>query len=432
MASVRKLRPGLALGLPAILLSGVFLSACTSAPSTSSGELAGPRDHAAPASRKVIDSRGEVVLVPVPVRTVATVSDALVEEVIVALKAEVEVRAIGSTCLVRGFSYDFTGIGGGRFSYSGGMNPANFLMPELRNQPLFIKSGTEMNFETLAKSRPDVLLIHAGCCTINWHAGDDQKMNSTLGKLKSLGIATIVLHGPNFSGSPRFDTLSDNIKILGQVFGKEESAQRLAGYLESEVKLVSDRTKDINDAGKPRVLLFGLNPNVRRSGGSGTAFGRRDIQSYMLEEVVHARNAFPDDSFSRDLNTEQVLALNPDVFILPTSNGYHPPRELYDTPDFANLGVLKAIRERRISALPWSPCNCDQRLEYPVNVMVMAKAAYPQLFSGVNLGDWMIRFFRNVYRVDDSAANSLIDALWMDWARDRFRSGAEPSKSDLK
>jgi iron complex transport system substrate-binding protein len=289
-----------------------------------------------------------------------------------------------------------------------------------------------MNFETLVKSSPDVLLIHAGCCTINWRAGDDQKMNSTLGKLRSLGIPTVVLFGPNFGGNPRIETLSDNLRILGQVFGKEESARRLASYLESEVKLVSDRTKGIRDADKPRVLLFGLNPNVRRSGGSGTAFGRRDIQSHMLEEVVHARNAFQDDSFSRELNTEQVLALNPDVFILPTSNGYHPPRELYDTADFANLGVLKAIHERRISALPWSPCNCDQRLEYPVNVMVMAKAAYPQLFSDINLEDWMIRFFRNVYRVDDSTANGLIDALWMNWARDRSESDVRQPGSDRK
>jgi len=408
------------------------MPACSSAPSTNSAGLIEPSGHAASAGRKVIDSRGETVLVPVPVKTVATVSDALVEEVIFALKAEVEVRAIGSTCLVREFSYDFTGIDGSRFSYSGGMNPASFLMPYLREQPLFIRPGTEMNFETLVKSNPDVLLVQAGCCTINWRAGDDQKMNSTLGKLRSLGIPTVVLNGPNFSGSPRFETLSDNIRILGQVFGKDESAQQLASYLESEVKLVSDRTKGISEARKPRVLLFGLNPNVRRSGGSGTAFGRRDIQSYMLEEVVHARNAFQDDSFSRELNTEQVLALNPDVFILPTSNGYHPPRELYGTPDFANLGILKAIRERRIAALPWSPCNCDQRLEYPVNVMVMAKAAYPQLFSDIDLEDWMIRFFRNVYRVDGKTANGLIDALWMNWARDRSKSDIAWPESDWK
>jgi len=126
-----------------------------------------------------------------------------------------------------------------------------------------------------------------------------------------------------------------------------------------------------------------------------------------------------DNSHGKDLNTEHVLALNPGVLILPTSNGYHPPRELYDTPDFKHLSMLKAVRERRIYALPWSPCNCDQRLEYPINVMVMAKAAYPQLFADIKLEGWMISFFRNVYHVDDKTANRLIDVLWMGWARDQ-------------
>jgi iron complex transport system substrate-binding protein len=81
------------------------------------------------------------------------------------------------------------------------------------------------------------------------------------------------------------------------------------------------------------------------------------------------------------------------------------------------LSVLKAVSERRIYALPWSPCNCDQRLEYPINVMVMAKAAYPDRFKDIKLDAWMVRFFKSVYQVDESAADRLIDALWMGWAR---------------
>ena len=367
--------------------------------------------------RTVIDSRGVKVHLPAAVKTVATISDALIEEVMSALKVGAEIRTIGSTCLVREFAYDFLGNDNRKFSYSGGMNPANFLMPRLRSLPLFIRPGTEMNFETLLRAKPDVLLIQAGCCTLNWQSGDDPKMAGTIGKLESLGIPTIVLYGPNFSGNPAIGTLSDNIKIIGQVFGKEESARILANYLENQVKLVRDRTRGIPESKRPRVLLFGMNPNTRKSGGVGTAVGLRDIQSYMLEKVVNARNAFADNSHGKDLNTEHVLALNPDVFILPTSNGYHPPRELYDTPEFIHLSMLKAVKERRIYALPWSPCNCDQRLEYPINVMVMAKAAYPHLFADIKLEAWLVRFFKSVYHVDDKTADRLIDVLWMGWAR---------------
>jgi iron complex transport system substrate-binding protein len=373
----------------------------------------------ASAVRIVTDSRGAEVQIPSSVKTVATISDGLIEEIIIALNVEADIQAIGSTCLVREFSYEYLGNDNRKFSYSGGMNPVNLLMPGLRDLPIFIRPGAEMNFETLLRANPEVLLVQAGCCTLNWQKGDDKKMEATLDKLEKLGIPVIVLYGPNFSGNPSIETLSSNIEIVGKVFGKADSARKLAEYLESQVDLVRERTRDIPESEKPRVLLFGMNPNARKSGGIGSAVGLRDIQSYMLEKIVNARNAFADDSHYRELGIEHVLALNPDVFVLPTSNGYHPPRELYDTHDFRHLSVLKAVRERRIYALPWSPCNCDQRLEYPVNVIVMAKAAYPDRFEDIKLDAWMVRFFGSVYHVDEQTADRLIDALWMGWVRGR-------------
>ncbi len=389
----------------------------TEAPTQAPAPTAEPMTAAT--SRTVTDSRGVKVEIPAEVKTVATISDALVEEVMYALGVDAKVNVIGATCLVRDFVYDFTSAEGEKFSYFGGMNPANYLSPYLRDLEFFIESGTEMNFETLAKAEPDVLFIHAGCCTVNWKTGDDQKMNSTLDKLEELGIPTVVLYGPNFSGEPSIEALSEEVRIIGEVFGKQEQAAKLADYLVSQITLVSERTKEIPEDEKQSVLLFGLNPNVRADGGSGTVFGLQDIQSYMLEEIVHAKNAFQDDSYSKPLNAEQVLALDPDAIVLPTANGYHPPRELYDTADFKNLETMRAIQERRIAALPWSPCNCDQRLEYPVNVMVMAKTAYPDLFKDIDLESWLADFFKNVYGVDDDTAQGLIDAVWMDWTRDQ-------------
>jgi iron complex transport system substrate-binding protein len=405
--------------LPTIIL-GILAASLFSTSTAAPIDQGAQSNHALDqtiALRTVTDSRGEAIQIPATVKKVATISDAFVEEVMVALKVEAEIRTIGSTCLIREFSYDFIGNDNQKFSYSGGMNPANFLMPRLRNAPLFIRPGTEMNFETLLRAQPDVLLVQAGCCTLNWQSSDDKKMTGTIHKLKSLGIPTVVLYGPNFSGSPSIETLSQNIRIIGQVFGKEEAARTLANYLETQIRLVHSRTQNIPETKKPRILLFGVNPNTRKSGGMGTAVGLKDIQSYMLEKIVNARNAFADNSYSKDLNTEHVLTLNPDALVLPTSNGYHPPRELYDTPDFKYLGGLKAIKERRVFALPWSPCNCEQRLEYPINVMVMAKAAYPHLFADIKLEPWMTRFFRDVYRVDEKTAGRLIDVLWMGWAR---------------
>ena len=392
----------------ALLVSGC---ASTSPSPTTTG-------NATPTSntRVVVDSRGVEVEVPTEIKTVATVSDAFIEEVMIALGVDAEVTAIGGTCIVREFKYDYTAKSGEAFAYTGGMNPANYLRPEMRDKPIFVADG-QFNLETLAAVDPDVLIIHSGCCSVNWLEGD-ARMAQTLETLKGLGIPTVVVNGPNYSGRPSLDDMRSGIEVIGDVFGVKPEASKLADIIEGEIDNVVARTKDIPEAERAKVLLFGMNPNVRKEGGSGSAFGKKDVQAYMLEEFVNATNVFTSDVGSVPLNAEQVLALDPDVFVLPTSNGYHPPRELLDTNDFENLSSMRAIKNGRVAALPWSPCNCDQRLEMPVVVMVMAKAAYPDKFADVNLEAWMRDYFQRIYGVDEAQADGIISALWMDWARD--------------
>lgn len=364
-------------------------------------------------TRTVVDSRGVEVTIPVNPQRVATVSDALVEEVMTIFGIQHEVVGIGSTCLVRDFTYDYETAKGEKFSYSGGMNPANYLNPDLINLPMFVKPGTEMNFESLAGLKPDVLIVDLGACTLDW-ASDPELMKQGLARLDSMGIPTIVLKGPNSGGTLDVSALTSEVRILGEVFNQQEKANKIATYLEESIQLVIDRTKDIPDKDKPSVLLLGLNPDVRKDGGVGNAVGKKDIQSYFVEEVVHAKNAFDADKNSV-INAEQILALDPDVIALPTANGYHPPRELLETDDFKNIQTLKAIKNKRVGALPWSPCNCDKRLEYPIDVYVIAKLAYPEKFSDINLSEWVLNFYKEVYGVDDDGAMGLLNAQWMDW-----------------
>lgn len=410
-------KPSLRALLAAISAGALLISGCAAGSSSPSQTPAVNTRSADATTRTIIDSRGVSVELPAQIKTVATVSDAFVEEVMYALGVEAEVTAIGATCLVRDFTYDFESKSGEKFSYIGGMNPANYLQPQLRDQPIFVQDS-QFNFETLASVNPDVLIIHSGCCSVNWQ-NNDAEMAQTLEKLEGLGIATVVVHGPNFSGEPSIDDMQRGIEVIGDVFGLKDEATKIGDIIQDEIAEVVARTKDIDEPEKAKVLLFGMNPNVRKEGGSGSAFGKKDVQAYMLEEFVNATNVFTENVGSVPLNAEQVLALDPDVFLLPTNNGYHPPRELTDTSDFANLETMRAIQDGRVASLPWSPCNCDQRLEMPVVVMVMAKAAYPDKFADINLEEWMQDYFKRIYGVDQDDADGIIDALWMDWARDQ-------------
>ncbi len=378
----------------------------------------GPGDGGAPvrATRVVVDSRGVEVEIPAQPARVATVSDGLVEEVMIVLGVADRLVGIGSTCLVREFGYEYETASGETFSVEGGMNPARFLRPELADLPHFVARGTEPNYEALAALAPDLVIIDVGACTLPWRS-DPEAMRRGLERLRSLGIPTVALQGPNSGGEPGPEGLTAVLRVLGDVFSRPEEAARLAATLEEPVRWVRERTRGIPENGKARVLLLGLDPRVRGRGTVGRAFGTSDAQSFILEEIVGATNACGSRA-SMILSLEQLLAIDPQVIVLPTSNGYHPPRELYDGPSFQNLRMLRALQERRVGALAWSPCNCDKRLEYPLDALVMAKTVYPELFSDLDLEDRILRFYRDVYGADEETAMGLLEAQWLEWTLD--------------
>jgi iron complex transport system substrate-binding protein len=138
----------------------------------------------------------------------------------------------------------------------------------------------------------------------------------------------------------------------------------------------------------------------------------------MIEHLVGARNAYRGPGSRVLLNAEQILALDPDVIFLPTSAGYHPPRELAEAPYFSELQHLRAVREKRVYALPWTPMNCARRLEYPLDLLVMAKGAFPDRFRDLAVHQWALAFYRRTYGIDERQALELRRAQWLDWAVD--------------
>ncbi len=252
----------------------------------------------------------------------------------------------------------------------------------------------------------------------NLPAGNDQ-VEMTLNTLKNMKIPVIVLHGPHFAGHSNPAAIAEEIRILGDVFQASEKAEFLIDYIQAPVNLVSRRTRDISQSEKPEILVLGLSPSARRKGAAGQVFGINTIESHFIENVVHAKNAFQEPGHFKPISTEHLLAIDPDVILLCTAAGYHPPRELYEASYYKHLCQLSAVGQKRVFALPWTPWNCEKRLEYPIEVMVMAKAAYPELFADIDLGQWLIDFYQGLYGVDEDAAEELRSAQWMDWTGTR-------------
>ncbi|MDD4498349.1 MAG: ABC transporter substrate-binding protein [Methanosarcinaceae archaeon] len=363
--------------------------------------------------RTVVDSRGVAVQVPEKIERVVTVSDGLIEGMMYALGVEDTLVGIGSAALKGESNYSYPIDNGGLVNGSGGSHVVKVLVENISDLPLFVQYGTAMNYETLSSLNPDVVIVRLGSCTF-WE--DNANAQKTIDMIESLGIPLVVLYSPSCYNDPSLSQISNEIEIIGDVFGKKEEAAEIASYLESQVALVEERTSGIPEEEKPSVLMFGLSPTHRAQGGAGVVYGLGTMESYMIEGAVNAKNAYQVEVGTLQIvNTEQVLALDPDVIVLCTAWGYHSPGELAEATYYESLRELSAVKNGRVMSLPWTPCNCVKRLEYPIDLMVIAKAAYPESFEDINLGDWLLEFYQNVYGVDRDTAEKLRTAQWMDW-----------------
>jgi len=361
----------------------------------------------------VTDMRGKAVVVPVDPKRVVTISDGFVEAVMTHLGVVETIAGIGSWGLKRDYKYQFETTSGEQYEHRG-WNTMKYLHPWLDDLPCVNSpQGNVLDFETLAKVEPDVVIVRVGDCTVR--ADNMDVSEKTLATLEELGFPVVATFSPSCYGGTDMSTMKTEMHIIGEIFGQKEKASALADSLAGVETLIRERTANIQEDKKTRLLYFGLNPATRKQGGSGTVWGVDSPESYIIETVVNAKNAYTGKGMGVPMSAEQVYALEPDVIVLPTSNGYHPPRELLEAPYYANLAELAAVKGKRVYAMPWTPMNCARRLEYPLDMLIIAKAAYPEIFADIKVYDSALTLYKQLYNVNDEVARGLASTQLLDW-----------------
>jgi len=392
--------------LVATLAAAWILSACQSGGQPAQGSAVSP------GTRRVTDMRGIEVAVPARLTRVATISDGFVESVMARLGVVRTVVAIGSAGLRDTWSYSFPTADGLGFTVADGMGTMRSLHPWLAGLPCASCRGDAISWETVAAAAPEVVVLRVGDCTIGT---TPEVVARSVDMFGGMGIPVVVLRSPADYRGQGAETLRDEIGVLGRLFGNEREAAALAAELADDEAMIRRRVAGVPDAGQLRVLYLGLASGARSSGGAAFVWGTDTTESWMIERVLGARNAYRGAGARVLLNAEQILALDPDVIFLPTSAGYHPARELIEAPYFRDLQRLRAVRERRVYPLPWTPMNCARRLEYPLDLLVMAKGAYPDRFRDLAVHEWALEFYQRTYGVDRAQAIALRRAQWLDW-----------------
>ena len=365
----------------------------------------------------VTDMRGKQVNIPENLERVATIDDGFIEGVMTHLGVINKVTAIGSWSMKRDYKYTYETIAGKKYTAKG-VNTMKYLHPWLNDIPCFNSpQGDILNYETLAKADPQLVILRVGDCTISggsyFRGGDPAQLEKTITMIESLDIPLVVLFSPTYYGKAELSSMKEEMRVLGDIFKQRDKALKLHEYLNETEIMVRNRTKNIKD--KPNVLYFGLNSAARKQGGSGMVSGITTPESYIIENIVNAKNAYRGKGNNIILSGEQVYAIDPDVILLPTQNGYHPADELLKAPYYQNLNQLKAVQNKRVYALPWTPMNCSRRVEYPLDILIIAKASYPELFKDIKVHQFALDFYKKVYNVDDKTAKALRSEQLLDW-----------------
>jgi iron complex transport system substrate-binding protein len=166
--------------------------------------------------------------------------------------------------------------------------------PEAKNKPV-VSDFSTVDLEKIVDANPDLVLA------------DSIQKNDTIPALEKLGI-TVYTMTPN-----NIDGIFNEIKALGQITGKTQAADNLVSSLKTRIQAVADKTAQLNDSQKPRVLFVTWHDPIWTAGSD-------TMIQYLINEAG-GTNIASDLNGYATITLESVIERNPQVIVVMSSMG---------------------------------------------------------------------------------------------------------------
>ena len=142
------------------------------------------------------------------------------------------------------------------------------------------------------------------------------------------------------------DSRIDNILLLGYIYGEEERALELASEVQRRYGAVTSVTLSKPMASRPRVIALTSYTDKLYTAGAGSTEGEIIVAAGGINVAAEAGI-----DGNATISMESVIAMNPDVIIipLPLDIALEFKEVLLNTPAIAQV---PAIRDGRVSAVP--------------------------------------------------------------------------------
>ncbi len=171
-----------------------------------------------------------------------------------------------------------------------------------------------------------------------------------------------------------------SLRLLGQLFGREDRAEELISFIESETAELTRRTADVAEADKPGVYICGL-------GNWGTTNHLMTAQSYAAFRVANIRNVV------NDLATDGIQPIEAEKF---AALGGSMDIMLIDAAAVKNIAPLYQEDPTLLDTCKaWQTGQVYLEMAYNAyytnyeialaNTWFAAKCVYPDLFADVDM-----------------------------------------------
>ncbi len=267
------------------------------------------------------------------------------------------------------------------------------LYPNILNAKTNFISGANINMEELIKLNPDVVFYPAS--------------DPTEGELLSnAGIPAIAISVNKWDYNA-IETLNNWIDLISQVFNVNDRAEIAKKYSNDVLELVKDRVKDIKDEDRRRAFfLFQYNENQMMTSG-------RNFFGNWWAEAIGAKNVASEltKDNSVAVNMEQVYDWNPDlIYITNFTTAY--PNDLYDnTIGNYNWSEIDAVKNKECYKMPLGMYRTyTPGIDTPITLYYLAKCAYPDLFSDINIVEEVKKYYKEVFNIN--LTDSQVDKIF--------------------
>ena len=234
-----------------------------------------------------------------------------------------------------------------------------------------VGSAREFNMEACIAMEPDLVIL-------------PKRLQDNADTMAELGIKVILV-------SPEsHDELVEMIRLIAAATGTQDTAEKLVAYYNEQIGEAKALTEALTD--KPTVYMGG------NSAYLSTA--PKDMYQATLIDAAGGINAAGDLDGNNwvDISYEQILAMNPDVIVIPAEASYSRDDILADP----QLAAIAAVANGKVFEMPkgfeaWdSPVpSCTLGIKWMLNVL------HEDLYSTDELYEEVAGFYQEFYSIDE-------------------------------